>query len=202
MDSGYPTPPYPAPQPPRDDPAQRSAVYCWVIGGLTTLLFSCCGCSIGALATMPAGEVQRAFTRQQSQSGGQITQEQIQMLMQLHPTGYAVLAVAVVLLGLIPSVALLLLGFAVRQRKRWAIIAALVIIGVQTLICGGLLFFSLVGGLISGDPVGVLFSLLVFGGVTTLLIFALRSLRRTMSMQQAAPVVRSDGTEPWDETDW
>jgi len=185
-------------------PSHTAGLYCWIIGGLTALLFSCCGCGIGAIAALPTSEVQRLFNEQAAKSGNNLSQEEISQVLQLHPTGFTVLAIVVVVIGLVPALALIGLGFAVRQRKRPAVIAAMVILAGQTLFCGLMLFSALLNGLVGGDPIGALVSLVVFGGFTVLLIVALRSLWNTLSdsRQPLAPETLAGDTEPWDETDW
>jgi len=190
--------------PPAPDRARQSAIYCWIIGGITALLFSCCSCGVGSLAALPAHEIQRMFSQSAAQSGEQLTDQQMQAIMQLHPTGYGILAVVTLLLGLAPAVALVLIGFAVKKGSRPATIAAVIIVGVQTLISGTLLLMAVAGALVGGDAVSALFSLVVFGLLTAILVKALRCLWLTLPIlsRTTSPPVRNDGTEPWDETGW
>ncbi|MFW6058781.1 MAG: hypothetical protein ACODAQ_01280 [Phycisphaeraceae bacterium] len=157
---------------------------CWIAGGIEVVLFGCC-----AAGLLVIGFVSPAQLQQQGELPPGVTAGQVLLAMRWLA---GILAVVMVLPGLV----LLYLGFAVRQGGRGAMLAAGVILIVQAALIGVLTLLSVVGGLMTGDLLGTLVNLLLFGGVTALLIWAAVLILRARGGGGAT------GSMPHDEEPW
>ena len=132
--------------PPPGASFRRAAVSLWVTGALFALLGGACGLMFAAIGTTPIDEVI-------AQGDGQFSEAQADALRQFHPFMLGVAAVLGVILFL-PGLLMLGLGFPVKGRVGWAVTAALVVAGLETILMGLAGLSSLVNAVLAGGRHG------------------------------------------------
>lgn len=109
------------------------------------------------------------------------------------------LAATFLILGFLPGLAYLLLGFPVQRGRRPAAVAAFVLTGTQAIVVALIFLLNLLGGLVSGNPGGITAAVLIWGSLTGLLIYTAWTLLRVVRERAAPAWARpTDGREPWD----
>ena len=168
---------------------RRAAVSLWVTGALFALLGGACGLMFAAIGTTPIDEVI-------AQGDGQFSEAQADALRQFHPFMLGVAAVLGVILFL-PGLLMLVLGFPVKGRVGWAVTAALVVAGLETILIGLAGLSSLVNAVLAADVTGILTVLVIFGVAVGLLIWTLgRLLVARRALKAKEPGYTDD--DPWE----
>jgi hypothetical protein len=154
-----------------NEAAGRAAVYQWVSAGVQLAMSCCCGLSAIGLMMIGTDELLRQMPPDMPNR---------EMVNQMLPILGPVIAVASVVLLLIPALVLGVLAFKIRSGGRGAIIASLVILGIQTLGLGVLTLMNLIGAVFNrslGDLVGVMIlagAVLIFAGTLVQLSMAIK----------------------------
>lgn len=129
----------------------------WLIGAVETAVFGFCVAVMAVLASLPPEQFEE-FADQAS----------IEHLT-LHQPVFVEVAVTLFVLGVLPGVAYLLLGYPVRQENSLGITAALVLAMTQCMVFGLLLLRNLVATLIEHDPAATTLQILTLGSLLLLL---------------------------------
>jgi hypothetical protein len=114
------------------------------------------------------------------------------------------IAVTLLLLGFLPGLAYLVLGFAVRSGRRWASVTAFVLTGTQALVLGLIFLLNLLGALLSGSAGAVAAAVMIWGALAGLLAYTAWTLLGVVRGRGAAvsPAPTWPGSvggrEPWD----
>lgn len=156
---------------------RRAALWVWALGALELVASGVMTIACMALASMP---VEKILTMVQ-------TAEERAMLEQIHPM-MSVAASLFFVLGVLPGVALIVLGIGVRDGRRDAIVASLTIVGTQMMLLGLVLIANVLGAMIQGEPSAMISNLIVLGGI----MLAQWACVRTLWHARAA------GSSPWD----
>lgn len=181
--------------PPGSDPGQaasvsrRAAVRLWICGGVFLLLFGCCAGILSLSSSMPWSEFEQAM-RQQNMSDQQL--DQLRAIWGYMPA----IAVMMALIGPLPGLLYLLLGFALRAARRWANSLALVIAALHGGVLLVMLLLNLVGYLGQGDISSGLLTALVWGLPLALILWMIRALWHARDAQ-----AHDSHLEPWNRRD-
>jgi hypothetical protein len=140
----------------------RAALWVWILG---VVEFVVCGVMMLACIAIANSSIEQLRTRFSSP-------DELAMLEQVHPMMSAA-GVVLFVLGVLPGMVLVFLGFGVRQGRKSSIFTCLAIAGVQSLLLAFALVVSLIGGLIQGEPVAFLSNL---GGPLVVQSMCIRSL--------------------------
>lgn len=143
----------------------KAALWVWILG---TVEFVVCGVMMLACIAIANSSIEQLRTRFSSP-------EELAMLEQVHPMMEAA-AGALFVLGVLPGMVLVVLGFGVRQGRKSSIFTCLAIAGVQSLLFAFALVISLIGGLIQGEPIAFLSNLLILGGPLVVQSICVRNL--------------------------
>lgn len=166
--------------------SRRAAVRLWVCGGVFILLFGCCAGMFSLVSQMPWSEFEQSMRQQQ------MSDQQLDQLRQMW--GYMpAVAGLMALVGPLPGLLYLLLGFPVRALKRWAANAAMVVGALHGGVLLVMLLLNLVGYLGHGDMSYGLFSTVMWGLPLALVIWMVRGLWHARDAQAHGDV------EPWND---
>lgn len=163
---------------------RRAAKLLWVTGAVEAAAFGCCVTSMAIVSVMPGDLLQEAADAQ--------TYEQV---MQLRPM-LGFWAVTVFVLGFVPAVAYLILGFAVRTGRDAATTTALVLALTQFIVFGVLMIGNTVSAISTHSPADFTKSALTLGSLLVLLGLSIHSLwqARLLNHQSSQEL-----TDPWDQ---
>lgn len=161
------------------------------------MLFGLCSCSYALIAIIPIDEVA---------SQGAISADHMRAWEQFKPHSL-MLATTTFVLGCVPGVCYLLLGFGVRRGQRGMTIASLILAMTQAIVCGLVLLLSLIEGFRRGEPLAITIPVLTFGTLLGLLVFLcvwlFRALRVTAYTGYGPTdprlVEHYDPRNPWDD---
>lgn len=184
------------PQSLETDPLRRAAILTWVIGGIEIVLGGCCTTLLGIASVVPPNELLRHE---------ELPPEQIEAIEPLIPY-LGMIAFGVFTLCLVPGVAYILLGFAVRNGRRSLTMLALLMAATQTLVLGLYLAMSVLSGLLEGLLVYVSIFVITFGSLFVVLLFTCIRLWRALEATRYGTGYRAsaiesatyDPREPWD----
>jgi hypothetical protein len=175
-------------------PRRRAARLLWITGTVLCVVFGSCAGWMWVLDGFSPEEVERFLRRSQAEDVDALMNQYHQIAPYL-----GALAMTLLVLGFLPGLAYLLLGFPVRRGRRPATVIAFVLIGMQTLVVGLMCLLNLLGALIAGNPGGATMAVLMWGSLLALLIYTawwlLQALRGHPAPLTADP---PDGREPWD----
>ncbi|MCC7409750.1 MAG: hypothetical protein IT442_16920 [Phycisphaeraceae bacterium] len=168
--------------------SRRAAVRLWICGSVFLLLFGCCAGLFGLASQMPWSEFEQSMRQQQMGD---------QQLDQLHQMWGYMPAVAglMALVGPLPGLFYLLLGFGVRAARPWAINLAMVVGALHGGVLLIMLLLNLVGYLGHDQVRYGIFSALMWGLPLALLVWMIRSLWHARDAQTRG------GVEPWNQRD-
>jgi hypothetical protein len=180
-DDGGDQPPLPSrewDEPAGPDPNFRAAVFVWIAGAVTMLMSGCCAMTAMMLGTVSLEELERVAGQPMPP---QFTQVQPML---------AYVAIAVLVMGFVPGVIYLVLGFGIRRGKLLPIRLAMVLAITQSIVLACLLLWDLAQAITAGNPMALTVSVLLMGTPLALLGFALRWL--FAAQQQAASAGRDE----------
>jgi len=160
---------------------RRAARLTWVTGAIQVLLATCCMGSLWAIMNAPPEQVAA-----QDRAAAQ----QIEMIRQDGPA----LAIGVLVIGLGPGLACLLLGFPLRRGGRGAATALMALLLTQALVTGLMLAGGLLGAVQQGNPVRFTMSALLLGSALGLLLTTFVAVYRARSVAGAEADLEQ---EPW-----
>lgn len=161
-------------QPPADSmtqPAGRAAIQLWILAIVELLMFGCLSATFGVFAALPESVIRNALPP------GQITEEQLQTLLEAKGMAVAI-ALTLFVLGVIPAIAYVVLGFFVRLSKPGAIGTALLLTITQCIVLGVLFLQGVVMAVMQHNPSQFTADCLTFGTVLVLLGYAVKWLLR------------------------
>ncbi len=167
---------------------RRSSVLLWIVGAVEVILFSCWAFTAGAVGLAPVSMLEEAISPQ-------MTAEEFSQLISMRPT-LAVMAAVLTILIVIPGLILIGLAFGVRRGRTWAITVARVILLVQSVLFGLFLLLGLINGLLTGDVIGFILILILFGGTLAGQVYT------NLSLGRAAHEARyggADDDDPWNQ---
>ena len=161
--------------PQREDDAapHRSAKWVWIVGGIETILFGCCSIFLALTASVPLDELEKMADP-----------AQFEMIRQAHPMLRTV-AITTFVLGFVPGVAYLILGFGIKAGQPLPMTIALVLTMMQCIVFGILLINNILSATQVGHPLGVTVNIVTLGslvgilGYTTHLLWQVKQLTRT-----------------------
>lgn len=155
----------------------KAALWVWTLGTLEFVASGVMTVAFVAFASLPIEKVQSLVK----------TAEERAILEQIHPVmSFAVAGFFV--LGVLPGLALIFLGFGVREGRRTAIVASLAICGVQASLLALVLIANLLAAVIQGEPTALFSNLIVLGGILLAQLACVRSLWDA----------RAGGSSQWD----
>ncbi len=155
----------------------RASLWVWALGTLELVTSGVMMLACMTFASLPIEKIQAMVK----------TAEERAMLEQIHPM-MPMAAAGAFVLGVLPGLALIVLGFGVRDGRRSAIMACLAIAGVQAVLLALVLIANMVGALIQGDPAALFSNLIVLGGIMLAQLACVRSLW----------YARAGGSSQWD----
>ncbi|MDX1682153.1 MAG: hypothetical protein R3336_03435 [Phycisphaeraceae bacterium] len=158
-------------------PYRRAALLCWLTGAMEILIFGCCAGVFAMFGQFSAEQ----FPPEQH--------EQFKLIQQIAP----LVAVAVVVMGVLPGLIYVGLGFAVKAQKTWAVVTGLIFAIGQAFMLGLMLLYSLVNAVMMMDPVSFTLNVIVIGSPLALLVFLAYWLMKAFSGPSAQPQAN-----PWD----
>ncbi len=132
------------------DEARRGAGYVWICAGLSLAMSCCCVLSALGMSMLPRDEIMRQLPADLP------NRDQFEQML---PMLAALMGAVGVLVLLIPAVVLGVLGFKVRSGGRGAVVASMVILGLQGAALALVILINLVGVLVNrsiGDLIGVI----------------------------------------------
>lgn len=173
--------------PPATRAPRRAAVAVWAAAGVQLLVFGCYASLLAGLGAIPAQAIREGMSEQ-------VPADQLEQIIQNQPA-MLVGAVVLTLLMVLPALALLVLGFYVRQRRRGAILAARVILFIQAGLVGLMLALNLAAGVTTGDVVALVTAMVFLGGTLALIVWTLRALGAAAREANARHSYHD--TEPW-----
>lgn len=150
------------PRPPKANPYARAAVLIWLVGTFELLLFGLLTTVLVAMASVNEPTIHDAV------ASGAMTQEQSAIFLHQQPQ-FTPRVVTVVILGLLPAILCLVLGFFIRAGGRIAVMLALLITITQTTVIGVLFLGGLLWAATSGQPTVATLNILFFGSLLILL---------------------------------
>lgn len=160
----------------------RAAIWLWVIGGLEVVLFSCLATAFAVFGAMAWSEIETTFAAQDMPG------DVVEMYRSIHPHA-GKLALGLSLIGVLPGLAYLVLGFLVRAGGARAALVASVLLLTQAVVVGLYGALSVFGALTTGQPGMVTMMVLMYGTSAALLVMALRS----VNAARIAPAQAADG---------
>ncbi len=163
----------------------RAASLVWAVAAVELLVSVCC---IGGTYALPPSAAQFGELPPGIDAAQMVTLVRV------------VATVMVSLLFAAPAVALLFLGFPLRRGSGGARLATLIILWAHGVFVGITVLANLVQ--LAGDPLAAIVSLLLFGGLLTLIVAAIRAVHGlSPSARAAGPVATAadgdDFIEPW-----
>ncbi len=165
----------------------RAAVITWIIGAGQTFLFGLGTVIYGLMALLPEERLHELVR------GQNLPEEQLTLL---QPWLMAAFALCCLLLGFIPGVAYVLLGFGIHRGKRLAFESTQMLLLTQAIVLGIFLLLGVSQALAAGSPRHVTLNIVVLGTPLALLITGIRwvaAAKRQLAYQTHA------GQEPWDQ---
>lgn len=156
---------------------QASAILVWITGAACVGLFGLCSVATLLIAILEPAEVM-----------SQLPAEQIEAMR----IGFWVMPICMSVLFVLPGLVLVVLGFGVRAGKRGAIVSAISILWTQAALLGLILTLNLAATLLTGDLVGLLFNLVIFGAMLALIVATALRLHATRPGGS-----RANPDEPW-----
>lgn len=155
-------------------PAGRAAVQLWILAAVELVMFGCLSATASLLAFIPETEIRKAL------QPGQVSEEQMQMFLQAKEMAIPV-ALTILILGLIPAIAYVILGFFVRLSRPNAIGTALLLAVTQSIVFGVLFLQGAIAAVMQHNPAQFTVDCLSFGTVLVLLGYAIKWLLRARS---------------------
>lgn len=142
----------------------RAAVITWIIGSVQSVLFGSCSALTTWAARLRPDELQ-----------GITNPEQLEQFSKFHPMlGHV--AITLFVLGVVPGIVYLMLGFAVRTGSTIATGTALVLAITQSIVLGTIFIHNVLTAVLAHDPVMLTVNALTLGSLLALLGFGIRSL--------------------------
>lgn len=166
-------------------PPLRAAILLWIVGPLQMAIFGCCGSVYATMAMIPYEEFLKLFEQHQPHMADQADQ--------IHPLLPA-FAVSMLVLGFLPGVAYLLLGFGVRKAKPAAINFAQMIALTQGIVLAVFFLLLLAGAVQTGSPMTLTFVLILIGTPLAILGVAFYWLQKAKRYRDD---VLSADDDPW-----
>lgn len=166
----------------------------WICGSVLSVVFGTCAGWAGLMAIQPMSKVERWLKASGAPNAEALLQQFGQLAPHL-PTIAATLAV----LGFLPGVAYLILGFPVRRGRRAPAITAFVLSGTQTLVAGLMLVGGLLAAMIAASPLDMTLVVLTWGSLTGLLTYTAWRLLRVIRGNATSPNRITSIHEPWDQ---
>jgi hypothetical protein len=161
---------------------RRAAVFLWILGGVGVLMWTCLGGTLLWMGLTSRATLERVI---QVQLMRPEQREAYALLLEYKPQ-LPVLGTAVLILGVLPALAGIILAFFVRGQRRGAILAALLVVGFQTM----LLVLYLVGSIAQGAAAGLMEAAIIAGPILILCLFTLRWLWQALAAMK--PGSRAD----------
>ena len=158
--------------PTRAGSSERAARWIWWIGGAETLLFGTCSALSANVASTP---VERII----SQLDGSVD---VAQLTAAHEKLWPVVALLLIL-GVVPGLAYLVLGFGIRRGVLAATRVGLVICGTQAVVVTFFAVNTVLAAILTLNPVAVSVWVILLGTPTALLMFLVRALLRAQAEQ-------------------
>lgn len=174
--------PYDPPPPGPTGAGAAAAVYVWVCAGAGLVMSGCCVLSSATMMLLPAGEWKRHLPPDMPNR---------EEFLRILPTLGVVMAVAGVILMLIPSLVLAILGFKVRSSGRGGTLTAMIVLGVQGVAMGLLLLVSL-AGLAVTRTLQDLIAIVLMAGVLLLIGVTIAKLKAALNPRDSEA-----RTTPW-----
>lgn len=162
------------------DARLRAAIFVWILGGLTVVLCGCCSALLGVMGMMSDQELEEAARQP-------LPPEYFQFKQQL-PT----VALGVLILGFVPGVLYLFLGFGVHKGRSAPTGIALVLAATQAIALAGLAAWDMIAAIRMGNPSALTFVILILGTPLLLLGFAIRWLLAAQQMNASHDVNHDD----------
>jgi hypothetical protein len=169
--------------PPPDATARRAAAMVWILGLLEVVLCSCCVVSCLFLAGLNEESIQTLGKQYQSP----------EMVKQAQSLAFP-MAILTVMLGLLPGVGYVVLGFGVRQRKMPAVNTCLLLAMTQGIVLGVLLLLQVVEAVRTLSPMLMTTTALTHGTPMALIVYVIRLL---MSLRAGGE--QDLETDPWNQ---
>jgi hypothetical protein len=155
----------------------KASMWVWTLGTLEFVASGVMTLACVAFASLPIEKVQSLVK----------TAEERAILEQIHPMMFFA-AAGFFVLGVLPGLALIFLGFGVREGRRTAIMASLAICSVQASLLALVLIANLLAAVIQGEPSALFSNLIVLGGIMLAQLGCVRSLWDA----------RAGGSSQWD----
>lgn len=159
------------------DPRPTAAMFTWLLAGLELLLFGCCTVSFFSASGLTGDEILRAFPPEQA--------SQFEAHKDTLPQFAQAMAFATGLLGLLPALVLLIVGFMVRRGSISAMYLGLLLTAMQAIMVAVVLVLNVLGGLMQGALVAVTMNVLALGSAECLIILAIRWLWRSIEFHRS-----------------
>lgn len=173
---------------PESGNAKTAAILLWILSAVQGMIFGCCSLIMAAFAMVPM-----------KQWLGQPGMEQMdQETMKLFHGMAGAVAVGVFVVGCVPAVAYLVLGFFVKQRSRPAVYTCLIMLLLQTLMIGFLFASGLSQSVMDGNVMALTMSLLLFGVPIGLQLATMYHLKKVLSQPDAPQGNDWDKPESWE----
>lgn len=154
------------PRPPKANPHARAAMLIWLVGAIELLVFGLLAAVLVAMVLVSEPTIHDAV------ASGAVTQDQLVMFLRQQPR-FTPMVVTVAILGLLPAILYLVLGFFIRAGGSIAVMIALLITTTQATVIGLLLLGGLLGAATSGQPAVATLNILLFGSLLLLIGFAI-----------------------------
>lgn len=152
-------------------------MFTWLLAGLELLLFGCCAVSFFSASGLTGDEILRAFPPQQA--------SQFEAHKDTLPQFAQAMAIATSLLGFLPALVLLIVGFLVRQGSISAMYLGLLLTAMQAIMVAMVLALNVLGGLMQGALVAVTVNILVLGSAECLILLNIRWLWRSIEFHRS-----------------
>lgn len=166
---------------------RRASVFLWIAGAIEVLLMGCMAAALFVATIMPMEQIIEH---------GRATEQQAQEIRQLKDTPGLITAtcIGIVVLGVLPGAAYLVLGFFVRLGKRGAMAMAQALLLMQCILLGLFTIGGIYNALMMGDPTAMTMVVLIFGSMVGLLGYTCLLLHRARLAQSVNLDTQSD---PW-----
>lgn len=177
--------PFRSPMPPMQPSGThtQAAILVWILGSLQILLGGCLSMVVAALAVTPLDEL---LTH--------LTPVQREVIEKVHPS-LPIAAVLLLLFTVVPGVTYLVLGFFVRLGHRISTRLTLGLAIAQAGLLVLVLAINMLGSIISRDPLSIVGSLIIYGGLLAYLIVVIRTLLRLKA--GGSDDLWDTQTDPW-----
>lgn len=177
-----------------DRSRRRAARLLWLTGAILCVVFGSCAAGMWMFDSFTPAEVEQILRKSQTGDVNTFMEQYRQVAPHLRA-----IAVMLLLLGFLPGLAYLYLGFPVQRGRRSAAVAAFVLTGTQTLVVTLICLLNLLAALMTGNPGGATMTVLIWGSLAGLLAYTAWTLLRVVR-SRAAPAGTDppDGREPWD----